>query len=149
MRDFSAITEAVDAIVTGNEISRPKPSADIWLEAARRLRVDATRCLAFDEGPAGIAGAQAAGMLTAAVGRDVAQRFRALARDIPMPDWLLRDVSAFDCDDIEPPKQLPPPPPREGGLAALLSLLPADSPLAKCLAGPSGPPGGGYNGLGV
>ena len=61
MREHAAIADAVDAIVTVNEVSRGKPSADLWLEAARRLRVDPTRCLAFDEGPAGIAGAQAAG----------------------------------------------------------------------------------------
>ena len=134
MRDLTTITESVDAIVTGNE-GRGKPSADLWLEAARRLRVDALRCLAFDEGPAGIAGAQAAGMLTAAVGKDVAPRFRALSRDIQMPDWLLSDVSAFDARDIELPK-IAPLPPRPAGLEALLGFLPPDSPLAKCLAGP-------------
>ena len=81
--------------------TRPKLTRlTLFVEAARRLRVDPTRCLAFDESPAGVAGAQAAGMLSAAVGPGVAARFGSLA-----PEWLLRDICAFDAREIELPRR--------------------------------------------
>ena len=39
-----------------------KPAPDLYLEAARRLGVPATHCLAVDDAPDGIASARAAGM---------------------------------------------------------------------------------------
>ena len=97
LADYAVVTDSVDAIVTINDISNGKPAADLFMEAARRLRIDATRCLVFDETPAGIEGAQAAGMLTAAVGPAVNARFGLLA-----PEWLLRDISHFDIREITP-----------------------------------------------
>lgn len=146
MAELPAVLEAMDAIVTGNEVTKPKPAPFLFLEAARRLRVDATRCVVFDESPAGIEGAQAAGMLTAAVGPGVGARFSALS-----PDWMLRDISAFDPRDIELPKGNGTEAEEEEevtGLAALAKLLPPGSALQKCLAGAAGQQGG-YNGLGV
>ena len=90
--------------------------------------------------------AQAAGMLTAAVGPGVGARFSALS-----PDWMLRDISAFDPRDIELPKGNGTEAEEEEevtGLAALAKLLPPGSALQKCLAGAAGQQGG-YNGLGV
>ena len=148
MAALSAVLEAVDAIVTGNEVAQRKPASDLFLEAARRLRVDPTRCLAFDESPLGIEGAQAAGMLTAAVGPGVAARFRALA-----PDWMLRDVAHFDPREIEMPKAPAEEEEEEPDdpLAALIRMLPPDSALHKCLASQLAGKryGSGYGGLGV
>ena len=147
MAELPAVLEAMDAIVTGNEVTKPKPAPYLFLEAARRLRVDATRCVVFDESPAGIEGAQAAGMLAAAVGPGVGARFSALT-----PDWTLRDISAFDPRDIELPKTNGADHEEDEeevtGLAALAKLLPPGSALQKCLAGAAGQQGG-YNGLGV
>ena len=128
MAELPAVLEAMDAIVTGNEVTGPKPAPDLYLEAARRLRVDPMRCLAFDESPAGIEGAQAAGMLTAAVGPSAGARFSALA-----PDWFLRDVKAFDTREIELPKTSVEVEEPLTGLAALAALLPPGSALQKCL----------------
>ena len=155
MASRKAVLEAMDAIVTGNEVDRPKPAPDLFVEAARRLRVDPTRCLVFDESPAGVAGAQTAGMLSAAVGPRVAERFAALA-----PDWLLRDISAFDPRDIAlPRKAVKPVKPAgaDGGAAdgeeppmvAFARMLPPGSALQRCLMGNRGAGGGGYSGLGV
>ena len=139
MAELPAVVEAMDAIVTGNEVAKPKPAPDLFIEVARRLRVDPTRCLAFDDSAPGVLGAQAAGMLTAAVGPAVGARFAALA-----PDWRLRDIGSFDVREIVVPKVAAATANAEPtGMAALLRLLPEGSPLQKCLAGnPNG--SGGY-----
>jgi HAD superfamily hydrolase (TIGR01509 family) len=49
-------------VVLGEEVARSKPAPDIFLEAARRLGVDPTRCVVFEDAYAGIAAAKAAGM---------------------------------------------------------------------------------------
>lgn len=49
-------------IVTADDVARHKPEPDIYLEAARRLAVEPSRCLAFEDGLNGIKSAQAAGM---------------------------------------------------------------------------------------
>lgn len=61
------IAEEFDAIVGGDEVARGKPAPDIYLEAARRLGVPPTSCLAIEDSPPGIASAVAAGMFTVAV----------------------------------------------------------------------------------
>jgi HAD superfamily hydrolase (TIGR01509 family) len=51
-----------DVVVTGEEVARGKPAPDIYLEAARRLRVDPAACVAFEDSEAGILAASRAGM---------------------------------------------------------------------------------------
>jgi HAD superfamily hydrolase (TIGR01509 family) len=48
--------------VTGDEIARGKPAPDIYLEAARRLGVDARACVAFEDSENGVLAASCAGM---------------------------------------------------------------------------------------
>ncbi|MFF4924205.1 HAD family hydrolase [Kitasatospora sp. NPDC001261] len=50
--------------VTHDDVPRGKPAPDAYLEAARRLGADPTRCLAVDDADDGIAAALAAGMRT-------------------------------------------------------------------------------------
>ncbi|MFD7919608.1 HAD family hydrolase [Streptomyces sp. NPDC059740] len=49
-------------VVTAESVGRGKPAPDVYLEAARRLSVAPSRCLAVDDAPDGIAAARAAGM---------------------------------------------------------------------------------------
>lgn len=51
-----------ESITTGTDVEQGKPAPDIYLLAAERLGVDPTRCLAFEDAPAGILSAKAAGM---------------------------------------------------------------------------------------
>lgn len=51
-----------DAVVTGEDVERGKPSPDAFLLAAQQLGVDPVRCLAFEDTDDGLAGATAAGM---------------------------------------------------------------------------------------
>ena len=54
-------------IVRGDEVARGKPAPDVFIEAARRLGVDAKDCLVFEDAPMGIEAAHAAGMRVVAL----------------------------------------------------------------------------------
>jgi beta-phosphoglucomutase-like phosphatase (HAD superfamily) len=62
------VLKAIDAlhlfpvIITANDPVAPKPSPEIFLEAARRLNVLAEKCHVFEDGDPGIVAAQRAGM---------------------------------------------------------------------------------------
>ena len=49
-------------LVTGDQVEHGKPAPDIYLEAARRLGVDPSGCLALEDSEAGIIAAASAGM---------------------------------------------------------------------------------------
>src|SRR5699024_6478503 len=53
--------------VSSQEVPRGKPAPDVYLEAARRLGVDAPRCAAVEDSHNGIRSAKAAGMRVVAV----------------------------------------------------------------------------------
>jgi HAD superfamily hydrolase (TIGR01509 family) len=53
--------------VSSEEVARGKPAPDVYLEAARRLRVEPDRCAAVEDSHNGIRAAKAAGMRTLAI----------------------------------------------------------------------------------
>jgi pseudouridine-5'-monophosphatase len=57
------------AVVCGDDprLTRPKPSPDIFLLAARALGAEPARCLVFEDSPAGVQAARAAGMRVVAM----------------------------------------------------------------------------------
>lgn len=63
-RMASAGLVPADVLVTGEDVERGKPFPDPYLLAARRLGVSPQRCAVFEDAPAGIAAAQAAGVET-------------------------------------------------------------------------------------
>jgi HAD superfamily hydrolase (TIGR01509 family) len=56
------IADEFAAVVTAEDVPRGKPAPDLYAEAARRLRVQPSRCLAIDDTPDGVTAARAAGM---------------------------------------------------------------------------------------
>jgi sugar-phosphatase len=54
-------------LVTVDDVARGKPAPDPFLEAARRLGADPTRCLVVEDAPKGLEAAHAAGCATLAV----------------------------------------------------------------------------------
>jgi HAD superfamily hydrolase (TIGR01509 family) len=66
---------AFDVLVTGDEVARPKPYPDPYLDAARLLDVDPSRCVAVEDSLSGLASAVEAG--TVAIG---------VPHMVPLPD---------------------------------------------------------------
>jgi len=56
------LDELFAVTVSSEEVARGKPAPDVYLEAARRLDVDPTRCVAVEDSASGIRAAHAAGM---------------------------------------------------------------------------------------
>jgi beta-phosphoglucomutase-like phosphatase (HAD superfamily) len=63
----SRLEETFHALVTGDDVQREKPAPDPYLQVAERLAVPPVACLAFEDSPAGVASARAAGCRTVAV----------------------------------------------------------------------------------
>jgi mannitol-1-/sugar-/sorbitol-6-phosphatase len=63
-RMASAGLVPADVLVTGEDVERGKPFPEPYLLAARRLGVSPQRCAVFEDAPAGIAAAHAAGVET-------------------------------------------------------------------------------------
>jgi HAD superfamily hydrolase (TIGR01509 family) len=61
------LASSFGAIVTGDDVARPKPAPDIFLEAARRLGVAPGGCVVLEDSLAGATAGHAAGMRVLAV----------------------------------------------------------------------------------
>ncbi len=95
-----SLQDALDAVVSGSDVSDGKPAPDLFLAAARRLGVPPQRCLAVEDTAFGIAAAKAAGML--------AVQLRAASTALPpLPeaDLVLDSLSDFDLSLLEAPAQ--------------------------------------------
>ena len=63
----AGITDRFAATVSSEDVARGKPAPDVYLEAARRLGVDAETCAAVEDSRNGIRSAKAAGMRVVAI----------------------------------------------------------------------------------
>jgi HAD superfamily hydrolase (TIGR01509 family) len=61
------LAQSFDAVVTIDQVARGKPAPDVYLEAARRIGIDAARCVAIEDSGPGLASARAAGMRTVVI----------------------------------------------------------------------------------
>jgi len=60
--EATGLTHLFDVVVTREDAVRGKPAPDLFLEAARQLRVPPQRCLVVEDAQEGLAAALAAGM---------------------------------------------------------------------------------------
>jgi HAD superfamily hydrolase (TIGR01509 family) len=65
--ELSGLARFFKATVSSEEVARGKPAPDVYLEACRRLGVQATRATAIEDSHAGIRAARAAGMRVVAI----------------------------------------------------------------------------------
>jgi HAD superfamily hydrolase (TIGR01509 family) len=65
--DELGLASSFGAIVTGDQVEHSKPAPDVYLEAARRLRMAPEKCIAIEDSGPGLAAARAAGMRTVAI----------------------------------------------------------------------------------
>jgi HAD superfamily hydrolase (TIGR01509 family) len=68
--ELTGLDRYFDVIVGGDEVDHGKPAPDVYLEAAARLGVAPTACLAIEDADLGAQSAAAAGMRTVMVLRD-------------------------------------------------------------------------------
>ncbi|HEX4521773.1 MAG TPA: HAD family phosphatase [Gaiellaceae bacterium] len=68
--EAGGLTELFEATVSSEEVARGKPAPDVYLEAARRLGLDAADCVAIEDSHNGIRSAKAAGMACIAIPND-------------------------------------------------------------------------------
>jgi HAD superfamily hydrolase (TIGR01509 family) len=68
------VPDLFDVIVAGDDVQNGKPSPDVYVEAARRLGIDPSKCLAVEDSRVGVAAALAAGMFVVAVLRSRTDR---------------------------------------------------------------------------
>jgi len=83
--ESNGVLDWFDALTSADEVLRGKRFPDIWLLAARKLRVEPRMCVAYDDVPKSLLGMRAAGMTACAV------------REPDMPqdwEWMKRE---FDC----------------------------------------------------
>ncbi len=62
-----ALQGAFDAVVSGRDVKRSQPDPECFLLAASRVGVDPALCVVFEDAPAGISAAKAAGMRCIAI----------------------------------------------------------------------------------
>lgn len=84
------IQNSFKATACGSEVENLKPSPDVMLLAAERMKVDANVCVAIDDAPKGIAAAKNAGMRAIAVP----------TKDTQFGDFGKADIVLPDLDEI-------------------------------------------------
>jgi HAD superfamily hydrolase (TIGR01509 family) len=91
---YAGLHDAFAVTVSSEEVARGKPAPDVYLEAARRLGVPATRCAAVEDSANGIRSAKAAGMTVVAIPN----------REFPPPPDVLEiaDIVIRDLDELRP-----------------------------------------------
>jgi HAD superfamily hydrolase (TIGR01509 family) len=63
----AGIYERFAAVVSAEDVERPKPAPDVYLAAAAELGADAADCVALEDSETGVAAAKAAGMTVVGV----------------------------------------------------------------------------------
>jgi HAD superfamily hydrolase (TIGR01509 family) len=99
----AGIRDLFRVVVSSQEVPRGKPAPDVYLEAAKRLAVDATRCAAVEDSHNGIRSAKSAGMQVVAVPN---AHFPPDADSLALADAVVQSVSEVPdtirgLDDVE------------------------------------------------
>lgn len=89
LEEAHGLTDYISCIKTGSEVPNGKPAPDIYLEAAKELQVEPSRCLVFEDIVAGIMAGKAAGMQVCAV-RDEYSRNQDLKKH-ELSDYYIED----------------------------------------------------------
>jgi HAD superfamily hydrolase (TIGR01509 family) len=90
----AGLADAFSVLVSTEEVSRGKPAPDVYLEAARRLRLERRRCAAVEDSSNGLRAAAAAGLRVIAIPN---------RRYPPDPDALaLADLTLPDLTALSP-----------------------------------------------
>ncbi len=88
------ITKYFDTIITAAEVENGKPEPDVFLIAAKNLKIKPRNCLVIEDAPVGIEAAKRAGMLSVALTTTHSKKKLSGARII------IRDLSVIKITEI-------------------------------------------------
>jgi HAD superfamily hydrolase (TIGR01509 family) len=94
----AGLVDAVRVAVSSEEVDRGKPAPDVYLEAARRLGVEPSRCAAVEDSHNGIRSAKAAGMRVVAIPN---QHFPPDADALAQADVVIASVAELTPEVID------------------------------------------------
>jgi HAD superfamily hydrolase (TIGR01509 family) len=97
--DLMGIVGHFEATVSSEEVARGKPAPDVYLEAARRLGIDATRGAAIEDSHNGIRAAKAAGMRVIAIPNP---HFPPDEEALAQADVVLDSLAGLTAEAVEP-----------------------------------------------
>lgn len=81
-------------VVVTSEVKSGKPAPDIYVEAARRLGCGVRDCVVFEDSPAGVESAKAAGMVVVGVPD---QRY---VKELPGADLIVPSLEKMDTENV-------------------------------------------------
>jgi len=81
-----------DAIVDGNAVTKAKPDPEVFLEAAKAIRIKPSNCIVFEDSVAGIQAANSANMISIGIGD---------ASVLNEADFVFRDFTEMSLDFLE------------------------------------------------
>jgi HAD superfamily hydrolase (TIGR01509 family) len=96
--EAAGIRDLFTAAVSSEEVARGKPAPDVYLEAARRLGVEPTRCTAIEDSSNGLRAASAAGMRVIAIPNT---RYPPSDDALALADVCLDSIRKLDVDAVE------------------------------------------------
>jgi beta-phosphoglucomutase len=87
-----ALYNKFNAIVDGNDVSKAKPDPEVFLIAAKQLKMQPEKCIVFEDSVAGIQAANAANMISIGIGSQQVL-FEA--------DYVFQDFTQMNTDFLE------------------------------------------------
>jgi len=81
----------LDYVVTGNDILKGKPDPEIFIKAAKGVKVATKNCVGVEDSVAGILAVNACGMFSLGIGRK---------KDLYDADMCLKNLTEFDIEKI-------------------------------------------------
>ena len=85
------LSEAFPVALGGDDVARGKPAPDIYIQAARRLGLEAAACVAIEDSPIGLAAARASGAYTVCTLTDSTRHL-----DLSAADVIIENLEHFD-----------------------------------------------------
>ncbi len=93
----TGLGEVFEATVSSEEVAHGKPSPDVYLEAARRLRLEPTRCVAVEDSTNGIRSARDSGMRVIAIPNP---RYPPSAEALALADRVLAAIAELGPETV-------------------------------------------------
>jgi HAD superfamily hydrolase (TIGR01509 family) len=97
--DLMGVAKYFKATVSSEEVARGKPAPDVYLEAARRLGVDADKAAAIEDSRNGIRAAKAAGMRVVAIPNE---HFPPDDETLGQADVVLESLAGLTDEAVQP-----------------------------------------------